>query len=463
MSNVQKFYAYDVGTPNNFFSGIWMLTRCMKQAGWTYKASSDGTAKDTSGTAANDKWGGGGTPTSDTYPTAFTSSGGRAGPWWVASGPATLKVPIGVASSGTFLRGESVSQATSGATGELLGYVFDPTNHGWLIISPRTGTFDSTHVITGAISTATVTPNATVKTYTQEVCFWKSTADAQTGNIYWIVADASAESAQLFSTLASAAGCTTTIAPGGGGTSNGFPAVGITILGTAASAVAPQNWMSGNSITTHGLFSAVNATPGAGVSADGTFWALFSDTTSSTCGAITGLFRLDDTEPGDVCPFEWCSNAAQVLASYSRLASGVASGPMVWTSFNSSSYTVWNGYVARGVGTAGSQPDVASYHTTGAPVTVGLVAQCQNPAGLLQVQNHPATAKPMSVDTVSLYNGITGQQQAKGRTRWMRYASIGTLYDTTDSKTWVAWLANSGTTNPAVYIGPWDGATTPAP
>jgi hypothetical protein len=107
---------------NDIFNVIWKLTRAMKKAGWIYKASGDGTSlgKDTSGNPANDKWGGNADPALDSYP-----SFGSVSAWWCAQGPSTLKVPITSASVGTFMRGEDGYQASTGAHGEILGYIFD--------------------------------------------------------------------------------------------------------------------------------------------------------------------------------------------------------------------------------------------------------------------------------------------------------------------------------------------------
>src|SRR5271157_3259349 len=104
---------------SNFFQVIWKLTRVMKAAGWTYKASGDGTSKDTTGTAANDLWGGNSNPLNDTY-AGLTHLSDTAAGWWVASGPTTVKLSLSANPSGTFLRGETVTQSTSNATGELI-------------------------------------------------------------------------------------------------------------------------------------------------------------------------------------------------------------------------------------------------------------------------------------------------------------------------------------------------------
>jgi hypothetical protein len=463
MANVQKFYTIATDVSSNFYSIVWMWTRCLKQAGWVYKASSDGTATDTTGVAANDKWGGGGTPTSDTYPTSFSAT---TGPWWVAQGPQVLKFTISSASTGTFIRGEQVSQATTAATGEILGYVFDATNHGWIIVMPRTGSFDGTHVITGSISAATVTP-ATLITYTQEMCIWKNSSATQQGSIYWIMADASGENTSLFSYLAAnAAGVSATVAPGGGGTGNGFPASALCILGAGGSS-SPGYWFYFTTPTAHALVTAANATPSSGISADGTGWMMTSTTAGTPSSAnCVGIFRLDDTEPGDVCPFEWLLTQGSNLAGYSRTApSGADLNGVPWTTFYNGNNVTFSGYIGRGVGgTPGTAPDVAAYHAPGIPAIANFSTPFNlNNADILRVQNHPASIKPIGTDTVSLWNTKTGIEQSKGRVRWMRWASAGNVFDTTDSRLWVCWLESTSTSQTSCYVGPWDGSTPPAP
>ncbi|HEY5268222.1 MAG TPA: hypothetical protein VII94_03760, partial [Candidatus Saccharimonadales bacterium] len=85
---------FPIPSSTNVFQCLWKLTRVMKAAGWTYKASSDGShTKDTSGTATNDFWGGNASPLADTYPPTGSgpSSNGTfsdtSAGWWVGSGP----------------------------------------------------------------------------------------------------------------------------------------------------------------------------------------------------------------------------------------------------------------------------------------------------------------------------------------------------------------------------------------
>lgn len=469
MANVTQFYTLSTDVASNFFSIVWMWTRCLKQAGWIYKASGSGSggSVDTTGVAANDWWGGNATPTNDVYATVVAAWGGGGGTsntngaWWVASGPNVIKLTITAASTGTFVRGEQVSQATSAATGEIIGYVFDPTNHGWVIIMPRTGTFDGTHTITGAISGATVTP-ATIITYTQEICVWKG-GDAQQGSVFWIMADASGESASLFSNIAVSTPATASVAPGG---NSDFPTSGICLLGAGGSNTHSYFFYF-TTPTAHALVSAANATPSSGISADGTAWMMTSTVngTPSTSDCY-GIFRLDDTEPGDVCPFEWLWAQNTSPASYSRTApSNADNAGISYTTFFNGGQVIFNGYIARGVGgTPGTVPDIAAYHAPGIPnINSSATPFNVNAADLLRAQNHPATIKPLGTDTVSLWNVKTGVVQSKGRVRWMRWVSVGNIFDTTDSKTWVCWLQSTSNTQTSLYVGPWDGSTTPSP
>jgi hypothetical protein len=120
----------------------------------------------------------------DTYPQTLSTHAG----WWLAKGPQTVKIQITTAATGTFKAREKVSQATSGASGELLGYVFDATSgKGWLIIAPweSTPSWDTTHTITGAVSGATVNSNGTsisfVKVFQREYQFFKQSTGVLTG------------------------------------------------------------------------------------------------------------------------------------------------------------------------------------------------------------------------------------------------------------------------------------------
>lgn len=274
---------------------MWKLTRAMKKAGWTYKASSSNVAKDSSGVAANDLWGGNADPATDTYPGFNAASA-----WWVGQGPSTLKIPIAAPSIGTFIRGEDGYQASSGAHGEILGYIWDfPTSQGYLVIAPRVDGYgadphgwDHAGTITGLISGASATPNATVIEFFREVVFWKAnfSNDQTSGNIYYQCMDGYAEATLRFSYMAAnSAGCTIPVAPGGGGTDNVFPSVGsMVVVGSVANTASTTSV--GSQTLPVGTFNVVSTLgfPAAGGFAVGATNVYYTGTNSTQFTGCTG-------------------------------------------------------------------------------------------------------------------------------------------------------------------------------
>jgi len=204
---------FKVPGTTNVFQVLWKMTRVMKAAGWVVTASSDGYTRDATGTpstsstlstaAATDRWGNNVNPLNDTYPPNNMSDSNAA--WIVMSGPKTFKVPLSAAPTGTFIKGETVTQSVVGAVieGELLGYVWDTVGlTGYAVIMPHSGSFDNTHTVTGSLSGATFVPTGTVVLYGREVMFSKSGSSTVNGFIYYICADVVAESTQFFSAIA---------------------------------------------------------------------------------------------------------------------------------------------------------------------------------------------------------------------------------------------------------------------
>jgi len=72
MPNVTIPNASIISTSSDFISSWWRLTRALKAAGWRYKASSDGSTKDSTGNSASDLWGGGVLVPGQTATVAFT-------------------------------------------------------------------------------------------------------------------------------------------------------------------------------------------------------------------------------------------------------------------------------------------------------------------------------------------------------------------------------------------------------
>jgi hypothetical protein len=462
---------FPIPSATNVFQCIWKLTRCMKAAGWIYKASSNGTSKDTSGTASADYFGGNTDPMTDTYAAGSQVNDTNAG-WEVLEGPDTLKIPLSAAPTGTFLRGEKITQATSSAEGELLGFVWDSVGgSGWMAVLPRTGTFNNSNVITGAISGATATPTGTIITWKREVMFYKpGSSNVLNGAIYYICADASAESAQLFSALATSSGCTATVGPGMGGTGNAFPSKGIVVRGNAGS-TTPAAWF-GNLTTgfqTNAEIAATNVTPATNVSADGTFYCVVSNSNAANSAAGFGLMRLDDTEPGDCEPFAFLtSGASQSFATWNNTATTSIGAPNYnfnWS--NQLGAISFLGYQARGNGAL----DVvnayrAMVNATGAATPSIFAAEVAvDLAKPVRIVNSPATTRPLvgeliGVVTAGLTSIANTVPQMKGRCRWFQAFAVGNTYDTFQNKTMLG-VSVATTTAPCMAIGPFDGTTTP--
>jgi len=458
---------------SNTVKTMWHLTRVMKKAGWNVVAHSDGTTKTSAGTNANDSWGNNSDPLLDSYPSGFDS----AYIWIVMQGPSTLKIPLNNAPSGAPLRGETVTQSATGAEGELLGYVWDSSGmSGWMVVAPRVGTFNVSTDLVGSTSSASLTPTGTIVTYVREFMFSKvQSSNNYDSNIYYICADVSGESAQLYSALASSAGCTATVPPGSGGTSNSFPTLGLAIRGAGDSATTTGGgFMASYSSGYVGSYHAgcVNATVSSGVTADGSFYVLASN--SNLSGILSGWIftRVDDQDPGDVDPYVICHvNGGAISSSWTRLSStsyGSSPAPLAGVNQVSlSSYSVYSGYQARGCPVTARDIPIpytagGSYSSTNGNTTFHVASY----PSVTRLVNHPATTPPMQRESVLIHQigaGVSGAalKHVKGRCRWIQLASQGSALDTADNKSWIC--VSSVTSNyAAILIGPWDGSTTPS-
>jgi len=447
----------------NYFNMVWKMTRVMKAAGWNTVAHSDGTTKTSAGTNNNDSWGTNANPLNDTYPSGLTS----AAAWIVMQGPSTFKFVMNAAPTGTPLRGEGVTQTGTSATGELLGYVWNSEiNQGWAVVMPRTGTFNGTGTLTGAISGATITVSSN-KEFKREFMFSKNSANSTTGTVYYICADASGESTQLFSYLATQAGCTATVPPGAGGTGNGFPSKGMVVRGAAGS-VNHQTFITNLPAGTNSQFSAANAVPSAGTSANGSWW--FAHTLTNGQSINFGFFRLDDTEPGDVDPYAILilSSPAVTQANYTPTSTITAlnpnsgSGPLVWADITSASSLIWCGNRSRDGYTASYDTGVAltmyCIGSSGSP-TISL-GGLSNP---LRLSNYPATIKPYVAEKCILAYRVAADYFIKGRIRDLLILPAGNRLDTFDNKQSVVFIAITSANTASVALSPWDGSSVPVP
>ncbi len=295
-------------------------------------------------------------PRQQGYPLYISAANG-VGAWYNIQGPSVLKIPIGSnVSTGTFIRGENVTQTTTGAQGEILGYQPDSSGGtGFLVISPRiygtgvqaTGVRGwnasaNTDTITGALSGATVTTPAssTPIDYVCEWVFWKNTATQ--GHIYYqrIDRNPATESsttssvAGRFSTMATSGTVTAQVAPassaGSNPTTNGFPTVGsYVVIGTATNgSVSTQSgyWSSLVLGTSPGRFHCLvaNAIESSGVSADGTWHYLQSCSGAGYQGMA--FERMDNQEDGDLDPYIHQVEGNSTQSSTSRTQDAIGGG-----------------------------------------------------------------------------------------------------------------------------------------
>lgn len=283
---------YPIPATNNSFQLLWKLTRVMKAAGWVTTASSDGYVRDATGSqgtsqtssiaASSDKWGTNVNPLNDTYPGTYLSDTAPA--WIVMSGPKTVKISLNANPTGIFIKGETVTQTTSTAEGELLGYVWDTVGlTGYAVIMPHSGNFDNSHTVTGSLSSATFVPTGTVAVYGREILFSKPLTSTVNGNILYICADVVAEASQFFSAIAATISLpATTIAAG----SNGqvlLPSItaNITVASTTGFTSTGQILVTGSNGPQLVTYTGITATTFTG--------CLLGNSTLSIGGAITGL------------------------------------------------------------------------------------------------------------------------------------------------------------------------------
>jgi hypothetical protein len=139
------------------FEAFWKLTRCLKKAGWKYKASSNGTTKVSNGDPAADNWGGG-----------VTSNAG--------AGAASIAVP---------------SRGRATITG-LTGIVASDKGRFLLISGAATGANNNQHQIEEVLSSTSVRIDARQ---------FAVAADANNGALTWSIVDPLGD---LYSTVTAA-------------------------------------------------------------------------------------------------------------------------------------------------------------------------------------------------------------------------------------------------------------------
>jgi hypothetical protein len=342
--------------------------------------------------------------------------------------------------------------------------------------------FDNTHTLTGGTSGATMTPTGTVTYFQREVMLAKPGTSNVNGNIYYVAADGYLENNQFLSTLAGTVGCTPGIGPGeattGTNTLNNVSpvtsnAMQICVVGSGSS-LTGAGWFGGSG-SAYGVTAQIgcaNAIPAASTTADGSFYAALTVTT--TAGFMTGLSftRMDDQEPGDCDPYAWfVSQGTSTITTFSRTTntSNTSNLFLGATIFAAGGNCYWLGYQARGASLV--THDVPyGYISSGAYCfqTTPALTQAFANNNPIRLVGFPSTAAPVVREPILLFtSGVSSGppqtfKQIKGRARWVALFSIGNTLDTFDSKTWLA-VSAWATTAPCIALGPYDGSSTPIP
>jgi hypothetical protein len=465
----------------------WQITNVLSSTSCLARPIADrpGSATDANSTAIS--W------TEKSYLTT-TYSAMASGAWICLQGPSTLKIPFTVAPVGVFIRGENVVQTTTGAEGEVLGVTYEPsTGVGMLVIAPRlTGTGTgrkgwqqdgtATYVITGAKSSATVNPNGTISEFVREVV-WQRGANLFDGTIYYQCMDAGIEGSTRFSYLSAvAAGCTATIAPGEGGTNNGFPTTGTYIvLGTAGSvghctAAWNRTAYSTANLLSKGQYFVANCIDKQNVSQDGSWFVAQGQPTTSaaSAGYQPFLMRLDQGEEGDLEPYAFfAATGTNFVATRTYNATRTGQTPTFGDNLNAAVFMqgsnlatpeVVSTFRRRGYATGDAYVDGGVFYLwmywsnqLQGLINTNTVSTQERMSHSLQttapiVMDFPTIAAPWPA----------GAKVRKGVPRWIGTCSGNTGFDTFGNKTWcqVGSTQDTNVYNQA-FLMPWDGSTTP--
>jgi hypothetical protein len=416
-------------------------------------------------------------PFLDVYPVSFQSNNGS-GCWINMQGPSTLKIPISAAATGTFIRGENLTQSVSSAQGELLGYQFDPvSNTGFLVVMPRvngTGagvrgwqTTGAT-VITGASSAATVpTVTSTPVEFVREMVFWKGSSTQLTGTWYYQCVDQAAESAARFSVLAGSTGCTATIAPAGGGTNNAFPVPGTFAARGNGGSQSATTWIWSSTGVNVGKLQcmAVNADYTTGSSADGT-WTLAIGYPAQGPGSFVGVgfYRVDNNEDGDVDPYVLFVSNNNSSYFINRTGSMSPTNTDHFSCNNNNSVTWFCGFRRRGftTGDGFQQFNAATLAPVGTSQTNFVYNfTSDNDSIATSISTTPQRIRdPIWVISNQTTQNVANQafgKMRKGTIRWGFMLAGGNGGDTYDGRRWIQLSSSNG----SWVMGPWDGLTSP--
>ena len=419
---------------------------------------------------------------------AYTFGGAM---WWVCfEGMQTIQLKFTAAVTGEFLRGEIVTQATSGATGECVGVVWDSlTSVGWMVLMPRTGLFNASNVVTGGTSGATFTPTA-MHTYRRQYVFSKGATSNNTAGSAWyyIFRDTAAlQVAESYTTKAVNAYCTATVAPGGS-TSAGNRQVSAATGGSSAFYVLQCNnnatydgatalvHADGIYFMTGGTFSSVNGRVQAGIanlmpranrSADGTWWLFHGNTLAQTAGggALMACFRIDAGEPGEVdltthfnhsynttCSQTVRYQTLSIAATWSfrteDFCSSGAGYSQWWRTYNVAEGS------SSGAGAATySSPGLMTASNSSMSGTASM-AMAAAWAPTPRLYSHPAVISPTFKEQLTAHWGMVG------KFRWLFSVPIGNYYQTFEGRKYMC-ISAYASGWAGLIIGPWDQTSDP--
>lgn len=457
-------------------------------------------------------------PLQQSYPSYIQAASGQAC-WWNIMGPTTMKIPLGNnVPTGVFIRGENVSQTSTGAQGELLGIITDASGGtGYLVIAPRvvgTGgnagpaiatnmtygwnnvtTGGNTDVVTGAVSGATITSTnnfgsngAIPVAYVREFVIWKNNAtnghvfhqcidqnpagtEAVTGSTTGRFSIMAGTLSQISAQVPPASSNTTSPA------TNGFPStqqgagsyIGTYVpLGTAGTGnvtTSSNSWPGGGVPTSPGRAQLLvaNAIEQQLISADGT-WHYYQSCNSIGYQGFAYL-RCDNQEDGDVDPYVTMgmyTGAQSGTPTRTSLSGGTGSATdnmtanQTWN--NNGNFHGFNGFRRRGLSNENYSWFALAMLWDNANAAFVLNENGGNPDQVATAVSTTYVREPVWIILTAYTGQNSGVRMRKGTPRWLFVSQGGSVNSTFDSKQWI--ILSSSTLQ--FVAGPYDGVSTPS-
>lgn len=416
----------------------------------------------------------------ESYPAALTSVSA----WVCLIGPHTLYVPITAPPSGRFLRGERIIQAGTGFEGELRDVVWNTSSlSGYLtVLGQVRGTglgaygLETGGLFTGQSTGYTVTQVGSAREFRLESVIWKA-ADALAGSRFTGMFEVGVET--RFSDLVASAGCTATVAPGGGGVGNTFPTYAWVAWGLDSSP-GVQNWGNFNALrnTQNSFAICADAIEERGYSADGS-WTCGTLARYGFYWSIQGDHITEGGDYGDLAPWVSVTLPTATVETHAGIAidrlavtaaantSALTASPMFESPSNA--YPVANasflrGWRRRGLGGARDEfiqlvrafPSIAQ---TQQPITDPAGNDTVAGEGILLSATHDDQTRVLIPLSVGAYKsstidvGLPPVAYHKGDLRWIRVVMGGMTNDGLDQGTFL----QLATAHSSLCAGPFSG------